>query len=276
MSRDLRSETTDLIKWVDGRRSAREDRIATEEPFEIVLRQGAREAVYLTTMRTPGHDAELTAGLLFAEGVVSSPMEIAAIAHASDPTLARDRRQNRAVVELSDQASFPLSGGFQRGANSACGVCGRQTIDDLRERLEPIEARWAVSPDFLNALPAALRKAQSVFEQTGGLHAFGLFNLSGELRTLREDVGRHNAVDKAVGRRFLDGETPLSDCVGLTSGRAGFEIAQKSVRAGLPLLAAVGAPSTLAVDAALEFGMTLVGFLRNGRFNIYSGEGRIR
>ena len=276
MSRDLRSETTDLIKWVDGRRSAREDWIATEEPFEIVLRQGAREAVYLTTMRTPGHDAELTAGLLFAEGVVSSPAEIAAIAHASDPTLARDRRQNRAIVELSGRASFPLSGGFQRGANSACGVCGRQTIDDLRARLSPIEARWAVSPDFLNALPAALRKAQSVFEQTGGLHAFGLFNLSGELRTLREDVGRHNAVDKAVGRRFLDGETPLSDCVGLTSGRAGFEIAQKSVRAGLPLLAAVGAPSTLAVDAALEFGMTLVGFLRNGRFNIYSGEGRIR
>ena len=275
MSRDRRAESTDLIECVDGKRRRREDWLAVEEPLEIVLQQGNRQEVFLTTMRTPGHDAELAAGLLFAEGVVSSPADIVRIAHSEDPTLPRERRENRVVAALSESVAHAFGGEFRRYASSACGVCGRQTIEDLRGGADPLEAGWSAAPDFLTRLPDALRKAQSVFQRTGGLHAFALFDLSGRMLALREDIGRHNAVDKAVGRMWLDGAVPLSRCVGLTSGRAGFEIAQKSVRAGLPLLASVGAPSTLAVDVALECGLTLVGFLRGGRFNIYSSPERI-
>lgn len=218
-------------------------------------------------MRTPGQDAELAAGFLFSEGILRPGQisKIACIRNTATVTLAPG-------VELEDsvlQRNFYMT--------SSCGVCGKASIDSIEasgcEILPRNPTRFSTA--IIPTLPDKLRASQQVFDRTGGLHACGLFSASGELILVREDVGRHNAVDKMIGRAFLDDKLPLSNHILLVSGRASFELVQKAVMAGIPLLAAVGAPSSLAVKTALRFGMTLIGFLRGDRFNVYTAAGRI-
>jgi FdhD protein len=242
-----------------------EDFLAVEEPLEIRL--GSRSVS--VTMRTPGHDSELAAGFLFAEGIISSPHQIRRIAHASDGN------PNIVVVELSPDAVVKPKA-LQRGfvMTSACGLCGKVSLKALEANRCPVlpQSSLRIDPAVLHDLPDRLRREQAVFESTGGLHAAALFTADGELDSLREDVGRHNAVDKLIGHALLSSRIPLRDSVMLVSGRASFELVQKALMASVPMLAAVGAPSSLAVSTAKRCGMTLVGFLRNGRFNVYSGS----
>lgn len=247
------------------------DHLAVEEPLEIRV-DGEALAV---TMRTPGHDAELAAGFCLTEGVVDDPddLERAEPCHLADygnvvlVTLAGAAKESRREQVGRAKRDLYLS--------SSCGLCGTRTLDRLERRVEPLTAAFAVSPANLSALPARMAEAQGVFARTGGLHAAALFASDGRLRLLREDVGRHNAVDKVIGGLLLSGQLPAGPGVLLVSGRASFELIQKAARAGVPFLAAVGAPSSLAVEAAARFGMTLVGFLREGRFNVYAGDGRV-
>ena len=240
-----------------------QDLVAVEEPLQI--RIGERNIA--VTMRTPGQDAELAAGFLFTEGILRSG-EIANIACS----------RNIATVTLAPGAELDESL-LQRNfyVTSSCGVCGKASIESIEAAgctiLAPGSPR--VPASVIRALPEKLRQSQQVFERTGGLHACGLFSPAGELLITREDVGRHNAVDKLAGRAYLDGALPLSDRVLLVSGRASFELVQKAVMAGIPVMAAVGAPSSLAVKTALRFGMTLIGFLRGDRFNVYAGAARV-
>lgn len=255
----------------------RDDAVAAEEPLETRLRWPGGERRLGVTMRTPGHDDELAAGLLYAEGIVHEAKEIHRILHEAAEGEAQEF--NSIVVELASEPRVDwskLARPFLM--SSACGVCGRATLDHLRSTTPPPvrPGAPAVTADFLSSLPDRLRASQPAFAATGGLHATALFDADGAPWLSREDVGRHNALDKVVGRALLDGRLPLTDTVGLVSGRAGYELVQKSARAGLPILAAVGAPSSLAVDVAREFGLTLVGFLRSGRFNVYAGRERIR
>ena len=249
------------IGKVDGRITRRrEDFLAVEEPLEI--RVGARSLS--VTMRTPGHDFDLAAGFLFAEDIINSASQIRGITNSAP---------NIVVVELSQTVMIepPTS---QRGfvMTSACGLCGKESLESLAANRCPVLPLSALRIDagVLHQLPQQLRQRQDIFESTGGLHAAALFNPQGELESLREDVGRHNAVDKLVGHALLSSRTPLRDSVMLVSGRASFELVQKASMAGVPLLAAVGAPSSLAVATAERCGMTLIGFLRNGSFNVYS------
>jgi FdhD protein len=238
-------------------------------------------------MRTPGRDKELAAGFLFGEGIIKTRGDIAEIKrsyeHAASaprslPIAGGDERHapNTVVVQLSPGVSFDITK-LERHfyTTSSCGVCGKSSIEALRTNASPMESDLVIDGDVIRALPERLRERQSVFESTGGLHASALFDASGVLKVIREDVGRHNALDKVIGANLLAGETPISDSVLLVSGRASFELVQKAVVAGIPMLAAVGAPSSLAVDLAREFGMTLVGFVRDGRFNIYTGARRV-
>lgn len=224
------------------------------------------------TMRTPGHDFDLAAGFLFTEGIIGSRAEIAGMQQAGKPG------SNVVRVDLAPAVRFDPTA-FERHfyTTSSCGVCGKASLDALeRGGCRPL-AREGMQIDAasIHSLPGALRDAQAVFDRTGGLHASCLFDAEGTAIAIREDVGRHNAVDKVIGSRFLEGGIPLSRTLLMVSGRASFELVQKSLVAGIPILAAVGAPSTMAVDLAREFDMTLLGFVRNGRFNIYSGEWRI-
>jgi FdhD protein len=232
-------------------------------------------------MRTPGADFELAAGFLHGEGVTGG---IAAIGYCTDEDLEPEARYNTVTVRLR-APHLPNFASLERHfvTSSACGVCGTASLDALRDRHAPLLASpavapptIAVSPEVLYGLPDRLREAQGVFGRTGGLHAAGLFTPSGELVTLREDVGRHNAVDKLVGWALLGDRLPLNEHVLLVSGRSSYEIMQKALAAGVQVVCAVSAPSSLAVDLAREFGMTLVGFLRDKRFNIYSGADRIQ
>jgi FdhD protein len=254
------------IGKIDGRIARRqEDVLAVEEPLEI--RVGSRSLS--VTMRTPGHDLELAAGFLFAEDIIGSASQIRGIANSGT---------NIVVVELSpDVVITPAQS--QRGfmMTSACGVCGKESLESLAANRCPVLPPGSLKIDagVIHRLPQELRQRQDVFESTGGLHAAALFNSRGELDSLREDVGRHNAVDKLVGHALLRFHTPLRDSVMLVSGRASFELVQKAAMAGVPVLAAVGAPSSLAVATAERCGMTLIGFLRNGGFNVYNGSGRI-
>ncbi|HEY6096998.1 MAG TPA: formate dehydrogenase accessory sulfurtransferase FdhD [Candidatus Deferrimicrobium sp.] len=258
----------------------RDDTLAVEEPLEIRCRQEGSRGVrtFAITMRTPGHDEELAAGLLFAEGVLRGPSDLLSLGRPKDPRMDPEVAANVMIATVSKEASGRAEA-LGRGTvmGSACGVCGKTSIENVvpHDR-PPLVSRLTVSPELLYALPARLREGQSIFSKTGGLHAAGLFSADAALRELREDIGRHNATDKLVGAFLLSGALPLSDSILLVSGRAGFEIVQKAFAAGIPILAAVSAPSSLAVELAETAGMTLIGFLRDRRFNVYSGSGRVR
>jgi FdhD protein len=239
---------------------------------------GGRTETVAITMRTPGNDFELAAGFLSGEGIVAGPDAIRRIAYCEDPELDTEQRYNTVTVTLAADR-LPDLRGLERHfyTSSACGVCGKASLEALALRgcgpLPPGGPQ--LSPETLYQLPDRLREAQNVFESTGGLHAAGLFTVDGELLAAREDVGRHNAVDKLVGWALLSGRLPGSELVLLVSGRASYEIVQKALAAGIPVIGAVSAPSSLAVAVAEEFGLTLVGFLRGRRCNVYADSGRI-
>jgi FdhD protein len=264
----------------DAARAVRRDDLATEEPLEIRVadagdRSGRTVAV---TMRTPGADFELAAGFLYGEGVVATPADIVRLGYCTDPAMVAEQRYNVVTATLAAGLGEFDFGGLHRHffVSSACGVCGKAGLDTLRRRgVGAVPAGPPVPVDTLYRLPSALAAGQSVFARTGGLHAAGLFTAAGQTVAVREDVGRHNAVDKLVGWALLASRLPLHEFVLVVSGRAGFEIVQKAAAAGIPVLCAVSAPSSLAVAVAEEFGLTLVGFLRGRRCNVYTGPGRV-
>ena len=261
-------ELTQVTEWEDGRVRKVQDSLAAEEPLEIRI-----GGVPLTvTMRTPGNDLELAAGFLLTEGIIESPEQIAGLR-----TKAPENGLKSNVVEVELKDSDWNSEDLQRNfyAASSCGICGKASINAIRVRgLRQLDSGFRIDPEMLCRLPEALRSEQEVFSRTGGLHAAALFDGEGRLMALREDIGRHNTVDKIVGWAVLEKRLPLSQHVMLVSGRGGFEIVQKALAAGIPILASVSAPSSLAVKLARELGLTLVGFLRGRRFVIYSGEYR--
>ena len=250
----------------------RRDSLVTEEPLEIRLSAGGRTQTVAVTMRTPGHDFELATGFLHAEGLL--PGVPHQVSYCADVERA-DQKFNVVTVETDGPAlEAPVRSGI---VSSACGVCGSASLDALHERgLHRVADDVTVPVDVLYGLPDALRSAQGLFEVTGGLHAAGLFTADGSLVATREDVGRHNAVDKLVGWGVLGDRLPLSGTVLMVSGRCGYEIVQKAVAAGIPVVASVSAPSSLAVAVAEDFGVTLVGFLRGRRCNVYAGRERLR
>jgi len=251
----------------------RADRVAAEEPMEIRVGGPLQEpGPVAVTMRTPGGDFELAVGFLFTEGLVSGRDEIVRVAYCELP----DEEQHFNVVTVR------LSGEFDHESvrrnfysTSSCGICGKASLDDVAVRCLPVGPGPIVEKDVLASFPATLGAAQRVFEETGGLHAAGLFEADGRLAFVREDVGRHNAVDKVIGEALLAGKLPLSEQILLVSGRVSFEIVQKAAVAGVPIVAAVSAPSSLALEAAERFGMTVAGFVRDDRFNIYSHPERV-
>ena len=264
-------------RWDAGRWSDAPDAVVTEEPLQLML-DGKELSV---VMRTPGEDIELTLGLMYAEGILRSLDDIKEIRISAEAgENATVVRVDASIVE-SNQVDVHLPHAPRRRpersmlASSACGVCGAVLIEDLRRDLAVLPSEASVDAALLPSLVERLRSGQGVFERTGGLHAAGLFSPTGEAICVREDVGRHNAVDKVVGRQLLDGRLPARDAVLVVSGRAGYEIVQKSITAGIPMLAAVGAPSSLAVALAREFNQTLVGFLRGERFNVYAAPERL-
>ena len=254
----------------------REDHVVTEEPLEVrVAAAGARPVPFTVTMRTPGNDFELAVGVLHAEGVLLSRETLRTVAYCTDRDIGEPQRYNVVTVELAGPAPAALAERARPLTSSACGVCGATTLDVLTVRCsDPLPGGPSVPAGLLRSLPDRLREHQRLFAATGGLHAAGLLDADGTW-TVREDVGRHNAVDKVLGRALLDGRLPLTGCLLAVSGRAGFEIVQKALVAGVPVVCAVSAPTSLAVDLAERFGMTLVGFAREGRFTVYAGAERI-
>jgi len=253
----------------------RTDLLAAEEPLEIRV-QGPQQKKALSvavTMRTPGHDADLAVGFLYTEGLIRSRAEIVDI--EADTQRLNEQPCNIATVTLSHAFdATSLKRNFY--ATSSCGICGKASLEQIAVRCEPLAAAGPLVPQSLIVnLPRTLRETQELFDQTGGLHATGLFNLSGDLLALREDVGRHNAVDKVIGHQLLANEMPLSNHVLMVSGRLSFEIMQKAAMARVPIVCAVSAPSSLAVEIAKRFRMTVVGFLRDRSFNVYSHPERI-
>ncbi|MFE5855596.1 formate dehydrogenase accessory sulfurtransferase FdhD [Streptomyces sp. NPDC056500] len=269
------TERRRTLRIRDGVVSTRPDTLVAEEPLEIRL-NGKPLAI---TMRTPGDDFALATGFLVSEGVIGTAEELRSITYCAGATADGVNTYNVVDVRLAPGVTVPdISLERHVYTTSSCGLCGKASLDAVRTSTRfPIADTppVRVTPALLAALPDRLRAAQRVFDRTGGLHAAGLFSESGELLDLREDVGRHNAVDKLIGRAVQQGGLPLSRAVLLVSGRASFELAQKAVMAGIPVLAAVSAPSSLAVDLASESGLTLVGFLRGSSMNVYAGEGRI-
>lgn len=258
----------DQIRWIS-------DELATEEPLELRLVAGNEHRTIAVTLRTPGNDFELAAGFLFGEGVIQRRSEIKRIAYCVEE--GQEQRYNIVSVELRSPA-LPRLPTLERHffTTSACGLCGKASIESLSARgLSPVSGDSTISAKVLRELPEKLRKAQQLFDLTGGLHAAALFDLEGNLIALREDIGRHNAMDKLVGWALLEGKLPLAQCIVVVSGRASFELVQKALAAGIPIFASVSAPSNLAVDLAASFGMTLAGFLRGERFNVYAHPERI-
>lgn len=256
------------------------DLLAVEEPLEIRLayhRNGRREQKSISiTMRTPGDDFALACGFLFGEGIVTSAADVTGVRHCG-PAVGPLKLRNVVRVELAPHVAIDFER-LQRHfyTSSSCGVCGKTSIEALGVAgASDLEDHVRVLAEVLHRLPDELRRSQNVFDQTGGLHASALFDADGRLLIVREDVGRHNALDKLIGSELLAGRLPLEGKVLLVSGRSSFELVQKALVARIPIMAAVGAPSSLAVELARQFGMTLVGFLRGGRFNIYSGGERV-
>ena len=266
-----------IRKWDAGRWSEAPDAVVTEEPLQLMLDGEPLSVV----MRTPGQDIELALGLMYAEGIARSLDAIRKIRISAESDETESAIDIEASIVESNQVDIHLAQAPRRKpersmlASSACGVCGAVLIEDLRRDLAPLAAGPRVSAALLPQLVERLRTGQGVFERTGGLHAAGLFTAGGESICTREDIGRHNAVDAIAGRMLLDGRLPANESILVVSGRAGYEIVQKSITAGIPVLAAVGAPSSLAVALAREFGQTLVGFLRGERFNVYASPERL-
>ncbi|MET9444982.1 formate dehydrogenase accessory sulfurtransferase FdhD [Streptomyces sp. NPDC006610] len=269
------TERRKVLRIRDGAVTSRPDTLVAEEPLEIRL-NGRPLAI---TMRTPGDDFALAAGFLVSEGVLAEGADLRSVVYCAGATADGSNTYNVVDVRTAPEVVVPdITLERNVYTTSSCGLCGKASLDAVRTT-----ARWPiadtpplrVSPELLASLPDRLRSAQRVFDRTGGLHAAALFTEDGELLDVREDVGRHNAVDKLVGRALREDALPLSRTILLVSGRASFELAQKAVMAGVPVLAAVSAPSSLAVDLAVETGLTLVGFLRGGSMNVYAGEGRI-
>jgi FdhD protein len=263
-----------VTAWRSGVAETRDDRLAGEEPMAIRACGPGQDPIDIAvTMRTPGHEAELAAGFLLTEGLIDGRGDVVSIDVADPGTHARP--DDDVVVRLT--RALDPSGIASRNfvATASCGICGKASLDQVEVRCAPIPDGPIVAPETLLELPARLREGQAVFGATGGLHAAGLFAPDGTLVALREDIGRHNALDKLVGSRLLAGELPLNDRVLLVSGRASFELVQKAAVAGIPLLAAISAPSDLAVEAAERLGVTLVGFLRGDGFNIYARPARM-
>ena len=271
----VRTKTRLTAVHGDTRRRT-EDWLATEEPLDIRVAAGGVDISVGITMRTPGNDFELAAGFLLGEGVIPSGAVITRIEYCVDKALGQEQLYNQVTVQLSGDVMPVLPESRRFAISSACGVCGRGSVDDLVERgLNPLEDGPTVPTRTITALPATMEARQRVFTSTGGLHAAALFDAEGRLLVLREDVGRHNAVDKVLGWAALNPRPASGRAVLLVSGRSSFEIVQKCVVGRVPILCAVSAPSSLAVDLARRFDLTLVGFLRGESFNVYAGEGRI-
>jgi FdhD protein len=269
----------DVFRHVDvtririGTRSRDVDRAVTEEPLEVRL----HDRPFAVIMRTPGADRDLAAGFLLGEGVLKSADDFGIIEDSTDSRA--DHPVDIVNVTLTNQSGEPFDRLFSQRRNvtmySSCGLCGRLTIDSLRTEAPPLSAKWTIASSTLVDLPDRLRQRQAVFDSTGGLHAAGLFTRDGQLVTIAEDVGIHNAVTKVVGRMLIQERLPLSDYLLFVSGRASYEIVQKALLAGTPIVAAVSAPSSLAVTLAEDCRMTLIGFLRGTNFNIYSHAERV-
>lgn len=275
-------KTFSITKHVETERNQTEDSVATEEPMEIRMVFGPKAKRVMrpvsVTMRTPGNDGELATGFLFTEGILDTydqieSVQVSGVDDVGTPT------ENIIRVELKPEVDIDLQQ-LQRNfiSNSSCGVCGKASLESLEIKgVAPLDPVTPTLPaNVLYQLPDFLRESQPTFDQTGGIHAACFANIRGEILVTREDIGRHNAVDKLIGVYFQRGLLPASDLIMVVSGRAGFEIVQKAIVAGVPAMVAVGAPSSLAVDLARKFNMTLIGFASNNRFNIYSGEMRVQ
>lgn len=259
----------------NGSVSAADDILVTEEPLEIRLGYGPehdrKEMRLSVTMRTPGSDEELALGFLFTEGIITDPSQVLRVAYCEN--VKAEEQGNVVRAELHPSIDLDPAK-WQRNfyTTSSCGVCGKSSIDAVRTQCaRPMSPAFAIDPNVITALPGRMREAQTVFKHTGGIHAAALFNAQGKLLVLREDVGRHNAVDKVIGVA-LASHLPTEKSLLLVSGRAGFELVQKCIMAAIPIMAAVGAPSSLAVQLARDSGLLLIGFLRDQRFNIYAGD----
>lgn len=263
--------TKQVIRWRDAHPAPTEDSLVVEEPLEIRVGDQSLAVV----MRTPGHDFDLAVGFLYTEGLITSSDDIGAIAYCED--VEETARQNIINVHLTNGQVLEEQEGWQRNfhANASCGLCGKMTIESVKQDIPPITSEIQIDPDVFYQLNDRLRSAQAVFEATGGLHAAGLFDEQGELQIVREDVGRHNAVDKVVGQALLIEQLPLDRHILMVSGRASFEIIQKALFARIPVIVAVSAASTLAVEMAQEGKVTLIGFMRGKGMTVYSHPDRI-
>lgn len=267
------TSNTPVIVVRDGKAFRRPDRLAGEEPMEIRVHGPRQEPqAVAVTMRTPGRDFDLAAGFLFTEGLLPAPTSIVSVRYCD--TDGQEQQYNIVTVEISSEfTEISKSRSFQ--VSSSCGLCGRTSLEDVEQRCPRLESGPVVEPMVLASLPDSLRSSQRVFSQTGGLHAAGLFDAGGSLLDLAEDIGRHNAVDKIVGKAVLARSLPLSERILFVSGRISFEIVQKAALAGIACLGGVSAPSSLAVEAGARFGMTIFGFCRENGFNLYSGSDRV-
>ncbi len=275
------TNTKQVVRWNQSKQSHIIDDLVVEEPLEIRVGQQS----LIVVMRTPGHDFELAAGFLFTENLIKSADDIVIISYCEDGSSPKkynneytdiDSFQNIVNVHLKDKILLEEAG-WQRNfhANASCGLCGKMTIDSVKHQIDPLDVEFRLNHKVCYQLNTQLLAAQSVFEKTGGLHAAGLFNDNGELLIVREDIGRHNAVDKVIGQALLSEMIPLDNHILMVSGRASFEIVQKALFARIPIVAAVSAASTLAVDLAVEGNTTLIGFMRENRMVVYSHPERI-
>jgi FdhD protein len=273
-----RTVEVELTVLDDARQLRKADQVVAEEPLELRLVANGATRTLAVTMRTPGNDFELAAGFAYSEAIVRTRDEIGGVSYCLDPAVDPDQRYNIVNVELRGGSTPPDLGRFERHftMSSSCGVCGRAQLESLRDLgVTPIDDDVRVYRELLYALPERMRAAQRVFASTGGLHACALVNESGDAVVVREDVGRHNAVDKVVGWGLLGGHLPFARSILMVSGRTSYEILQKSAMARIPIVCSVSAPSSLAIDLAREFNITLVGFLNGERANVYSAPERI-
>ena len=266
--------TKQVIRWRSSQPSPTEDSLVVEEPLEI--RVGGQSLIVV--MRTPGHDFDLAAGFLYTEGLITSSDDIGTIAYCETEDIEEPNLQNIINVHLTNGQVLEEQEGWQRNfhANASCGLCGKMTIESVKQEIPPIASEVQIDSNVFYTLNDRLRSAQSVFEATGGLHAAGLFDERGELQIIREDVGRHNAVDKLIGQALLVEQLPLDRHILMVSGRASFEIIQKALFARIPVIVAVSAASSLAVELAQEGKITLIGFMRGKGMTVYSYPDRIR